>query len=40
MEIAPVIPAWLTWLAAGGMGVLAIAVLTRSLEAVFDLDRS
>ena len=39
MEIATDIPAWLTWIAAGGMGVLAIAALTRTLEVVFDLDR-
>lgn len=38
MEIASDIPAWLTWLAAGGMGVLAVAALTRTLEAVLDLD--
>ena len=37
MEIAPV--AWLIWLVATGVGVLAVAVLTRSLEAVLDLDR-
>jgi hypothetical protein len=40
MEIAPVVPVWLTWLAAGGVGVLAIAALARSIEAVFDLDPS
>lgn len=39
MEIAADVPAWLTWIAAGGMGVLAIAALTRTLEVVFDLDR-
>ena len=39
MEIAPVVPAWLIWLVATGVGVLAVAVLTRSLEAVLDLDR-
>lgn len=40
MEIASDIPVWLTWLAAGGIGVLAVATLTRTLEAVFDLDRN
>jgi hypothetical protein len=40
MEFAPEFPAWLTWIAASGVGVLAIAVLVRSLEAVFDLDPS
>lgn len=40
MEIASDIPVWLTWIAAGGVGVLAIAALARMLEAVFDLDRS
>jgi hypothetical protein len=40
MEFAPELPAWLTWIAASGVGVLAIAVLARSLEAVFDLDPS
>jgi hypothetical protein len=39
MEIAPVVPEWLTWLVAIGVGVLAVALLTRSLEAVLDLDR-
>jgi hypothetical protein len=39
MEIAPVVPACLTWLAATAVGVLAVALLTRSLEAVLDLDR-
>lgn len=34
MEIAAV----LIWLAAGGIGVLAVAALTRTFEAVFDLD--
>ena len=38
MEIAPELPAWLTWLAASGVGVLAIAALARTLEAVLDLD--
>jgi hypothetical protein len=34
MEIAPV----LTWLAAGAIGILAVAALIRTFEAVFDLD--
>lgn len=38
MEIAPVVPVWLTLLAAGAVGVLALAVLARGLEAVLDLD--
>jgi hypothetical protein len=38
MEIAPVVPEWLTWLAAGGVGVLALAALVRGLEALLDLD--
>jgi hypothetical protein len=37
MEIAADIPVWLTWIAASGVGVLAIAALARTLEAVFDL---
>jgi hypothetical protein len=40
MEFAPQVPAWLTWLAAGVIGVFAIAALARTLEAVFDLDPS
>ena len=40
MDITPLIPEWLTWLAAGGVGVLAVAALARTLEAVLDLDRS
>ncbi|HEY0822580.1 MAG TPA: hypothetical protein VGD76_02240 [Ramlibacter sp.] len=40
MEIAPEIPVWLTWIAAGAVGVLAVAALARTLEAVFDLDPS
>jgi hypothetical protein len=40
MEIEPVVPAWLTWIAAGVIGALAIAALARMLEAVLDLDRS
>jgi hypothetical protein len=39
MEFTADIPAWLTWIAAGGVGALAIAALTRTLEVVFDLDR-
>lgn len=39
MEIAPVVPAWLMWLVVTGVGALAVALLTRSLEAVLDLDR-
>lgn len=38
MEIAPVVPDWLGWLAAGGVGVLAIAAVIRTFEVVFDLD--
>lgn len=38
MEIEPFVPAWLTWLAAAGMGAVAIAALVRMLEAVLDLD--
>lgn len=34
MEIAEV----LIWVAAGGIGVLAVAALGRTFEAVFDLD--
>jgi hypothetical protein len=40
MEMAPEIPAWLVWVAAGAVGVLAVAALARVLEAVFDLDPS
>lgn len=40
MEITPLIPEGLIWLAAGGVGVLAIAALARTLETVFDLDCS
>jgi hypothetical protein len=36
MEIAAVI----MWIAAGAVGVVAIAALARTLEAVFDLDPS
>lgn len=38
MDIVPVVPDWLTWIAAGGVGVLALAVLARGLEAMLDLD--
>lgn len=37
MELA-VVPEWLTWLAACGAGVVALAALVRGLEAMFDLD--
>ena len=37
MEIAPL--EWLTWLAAGGAGLLALAVLARGLDAMLDLER-
>jgi hypothetical protein len=40
MEIAPELPAWLTWITAGGVGALTVAALARTLEAVFDLDPS
>ena len=40
METGPELPLWLTWAAAGGVGVLAIAALARMLEAVFDLEAS
>ena len=38
MEIVPVVPDWLTWIAAGCAGALALAALARGLEAVLDLD--
>ncbi len=38
MEIAPVVPEWLTWVAACGAGALAIAALARGFEALLDLD--
>jgi hypothetical protein len=38
MEIAPAIPVWLTWLAAGVAGALALAALARMLDAVLDLE--
>jgi hypothetical protein len=40
MEIGPVVPLGLTWIAAGGIGVLAVAAVARMFEAVFDLDPS
>lgn len=40
MEIEPVVPAWVMWMAASVIGAFAIAALARMLEAVFDLDRS
>jgi hypothetical protein len=39
MEITAVVPDWITWIVAAGMGALAIAALTRTFEVVFDLDR-
>lgn len=38
MEIAPHVPEWLTWLAAGAVGVFAVTVLARMLDAVLELD--
>ena len=38
MEFEPVVPLWLTWIAAGGVGIVGVAALARMLEAVFDLD--
>jgi hypothetical protein len=38
MEIA--IPVGLVWIAAGGIGLAAVAVLARMLEAVLELDPS
>jgi hypothetical protein len=40
MEITPLVPAWLTWIAAGAIGMLAVAALARTLEAVLDSDPS
>jgi hypothetical protein len=40
MDLVSGLPVWLTWCAAGGAGMVAIAALARSLDAVFDLDRS
>ena len=39
MEIAPVVPQWLTWLVAAGVAALALAALVRGFEALLDLDR-
>lgn len=39
-SVATQVPVWLTWLAVGGVGVLAIAALARMLDAVFELDPS
>jgi hypothetical protein len=38
MEIAPVVPEWLTWLAAAGVASLALGMLVRGFEALLDLD--
>lgn len=38
MQIAPELPVWLTLMSAGAVGVLALAVLARGLEAMLDLD--
>ncbi len=38
MEIVPAVPEWLTLSATCGAAVLALAVLTRGLEALLDLD--
>ena len=38
MDFAPVVPEWLTWVAASAVGILAVAFLIRTFEAVFDLD--
>ena len=37
MEIAPVVPEWLTWLAAAGVATLALTALARGFEALLDL---
>ena len=37
MEIAPVVPEWLTWLAAAGIATLALTALARGFEALLDL---
>ena len=39
MEIAPVVPVWLTLTSASAVGVLALALLARGLHAVLDLDQ-
>jgi hypothetical protein len=38
MEIGAEVPAWLTWLAAGGAGVCGMVAVARVFEAVFDLE--
>ena len=38
MEIAPLVPAWLTWMVAGAVGVLALLVFVRGIEAMLELD--
>jgi hypothetical protein len=38
MEIAPVVPEWLTWLAAAGIGALALVFLAHGFQALLDLD--
>ncbi len=38
MELVPVAIGWLTWLAACGAVVVAVAALARGLDAVLDLD--
>ena len=38
MDIVPVVPDWLTWFAACGAGVLALAALARGLDALLELD--
>jgi hypothetical protein len=40
MEIERLVPLWLTWLAAGGIGLLAIAAVARIFDALFELDAS
>jgi hypothetical protein len=37
MEIAPVVPEWLTWLAAAGIAALALTALARGFEAMLGL---
>ena len=38
MQIEPVVALSLAWLAAAGVGVLAIAAVARVFDALFDLD--
>lgn len=38
MEIAAVVPDWLTWLAAGAAGAVAFAAVARVLETVLDFE--